>query len=146
MDVEFLNDDNEESNEENKENNEEIKISDNEDNEKSNKGLKRKKNFTKNTGVSILRKTIAPELRTNKKFKKMQVIPYEIPERDQDMKKEVHETRMKILKKELEIKENQLFAELEINTERVNVIKAEKEIKVLQKQIEEIKLKKLLKD
>lgn len=93
-----------------------------------------------------MRKTIAPELRTNKKLKKMQVIPHETSERDQDMKEEVHETRIKILKKELEIKENQLFAELEINAERVKVIKAEKEIKVLQKQIEEIKLEKLLKD
>lgn len=70
----------------------------------------------------------------------MQPIPHETSERDRDMKEEIHETRMKILKKELEIKENQFFAELEINAERLKLVKVENDIKILQKQIKEAKL------
>ncbi|KAM0734553.1 hypothetical protein ACS0PU_011372 [Formica fusca] len=134
IDIDFL------INNENKENNGETKTSDNEEN---NRRCKKKRNTTggittKKTGVSILRKTIAPELRTNKRLKKMH--------RDQDMKEELHETRMKILKKELEIKENQFFADLELNEERLKAATVEKEVRVLQKQIKEAELKILLKD
>jgi len=62
------------------------------------------------------------------------------------MKEEVHKIRMKILKKELELKENQFFAELEINAERLKAVKVENEIRILQKKIKEAKLEKLLKD
>ncbi|XP_029672382.1 myb/SANT-like DNA-binding domain-containing protein 3 isoform X1 [Formica exsecta] len=86
IDIDFL------MNNENKENNGETKTSDNEEN---NRGCKKKRNTTggittKETGVSILRKTIAPELRTNKRLKKMhQQIPHETSDRDQDMKSEI---------------------------------------------------------
>jgi len=101
---------------------------------------------TKEMGISILKKTIALKLR-NKKLKKMyEVIPHETSKRDRDMKKEVHKTRMKILKKKLELKENQFFAELKINVERLKAVKVKNEIRVLQKQIKEAKLEKLLKD
>jgi len=127
---------------ENEENNEDTKTSDNQEN---NREYKRKRN-TKEMGISILKKTIALKLR-NKKLKKMyEVIPHETSKRDRDMKKEVHKTRMKILKKKLELKENQFFAELKINVERLKAVKVKNEIRVLQKQIKEAKLEKLLKD
>lgn len=66
--------------------------------------------------------------------------------RDREMKEELHEIRIKILKKELEIKENQFFAELEINTERLKAAKAESKMRILQKQIKEAKLEKLQND
>jgi len=49
-------------------------------------------------------------------------------------------------KKKLELKENQFFAELEINVERLKAVKVENEVRVLQKQIKEAKLEKLLRD
>ncbi|XP_070160053.1 myb/SANT-like DNA-binding domain-containing protein 3 [Polyergus mexicanus] len=144
IDIDFL------MNNENKENNGETKTSDNEEN---NRECKKKRNTTggittyKETGVSILRKIIAPELRTNKRLKKMhQQIPHETSDRDQDMKEELHEIRMKILKKELEIKESQFFADLELNEKRLKAATVENEIRVLQKQIKEAELKILLKD
>lgn len=126
-----------------KENNGGTNMSDYED---SSGGPKRKRNITKETGVSMLRKTITPELRTDKRKKVQQQIPHETSERDQEMKKELHEIRMKILKKELEIKENQFFAELEINTERLKAAEAESEMRILQKQIKGVKLEKLQND
>lgn len=117
------------------------------DNKDSNGGTKRKRNITKETGVSMLRKTITPELRTDKRLKKIHhQIPHETSERDQEMKEELHEIRMKILKKELQMKENQFSVELEINTERLKTAKVENEMRILQKQIKEAKLEKLHKD
>ena len=69
-----------------------------------------------------------------------------ISEREQFMKEELHKMRIKILKKELEIKENQYFAELEVNTERLKATKTKSNIKLLQKQKEETELRKLQKD
>jgi len=95
----------------------------------------------------VLRKKITPELHTDKRSKKVhQQIPYETSEQNREMKEELHQVRMKILKKELETKENQFFAEIEINTERLKAVKAENEIRVLQKQLKEAKLEKLYKD
>lgn len=73
-------------------------------------------------------------------------IPYETSERDREMKEKLHQVRLKILKKELEIKENQFFAEIEINTERLKAAKAENEMRVLQKQLKKAELEKLYKD
>lgn len=125
----------------NKENNEGTKISDNDVNRKTNK----KRNILKDSGVNMLRRTLTPELRINKKLKKSQQMT-QTSERDQEMKEELHEMRMKILKKELEIKENNFFAELEINTERLKAAKFESEMRQLHKQIKEAKLKNQQKD
>lgn len=55
----------------------------------------------------MLRKIITPEPRTDKRKKvHQQQIPRETLKRDQEMKEELYEIRMKILEKELEIKEN----------------------------------------
>lgn len=137
MDVKFV------MNDDNKENNGGTETSDYED---SSRRTKRKRNTTKETGVSVLRKIITPELRTDKKKKVQQQIPHKTSERDREMKEELHEIRIKILRKELEIKENQFFTELEINTERLKAAKAESEMRILQKQIKGAKLEKLQND
>ncbi|XP_039310342.1 uncharacterized protein LOC105201294 [Solenopsis invicta] len=101
-----------------------------------------KKAITYETDVSVLKKKITPELRTVKKLKKIhQQISHESSKRE--MKEELQEIRKKILKKELEIKENQFFAELEINAERLKTTKVESEMRLLQKQIKAAKLKKI---
>lgn len=112
---------------------------------KINVRISKKRNILKDGGVSMLRKTITPELRINKKLKKSHQIT-QASERDQEMKEELHDIRMKILKKEFEIKENNLFAELEINTKRLKAATLETEMKELHKRIKEAKLKKLQKD
>lgn len=95
----------------------------------------------------MLKKRITPELRTQKGLNKThKQVPYEPSTREKEMKEELHEIRMKLLKKELEMKENQFFAELEINTEKLKVTQVDYEIKLVQKQIEEIKLQNLRKD
>jgi len=123
---------------ENEENNGETKTSDNRE-------YKKKRN-TKKMGVSILKKTIAPELRTNKKLKKMHEVINAWHFRTRLRHKGRNSQNKNILKKELEFKENQFFAEFEINAERLKAVKVENEIRVLQKQIKEAKLEKLLKD
>ncbi|XP_071634240.1 uncharacterized protein [Temnothorax longispinosus] len=127
----------------NEENNRGIEKSNNQD---SNRGTKRK-TITNEIDVGMLRKKITPELRTNKRLKKIhQQISHETSERDREMKKELHEIRMNILKKELEIKENQFFVEREINTERLKAAKVESETRVLLRQIMEAELDKLYTD
>ncbi|XP_018303522.1 myb/SANT-like DNA-binding domain-containing protein 4 [Mycetomoellerius zeteki] len=123
-----------------KENNEENENKS--DNQDCNQGTEKKRY---ETGVSMLKKKITPELRTGKRLKKLHqpLGMHETSGRDREMKEELHQLRINILKKELEIKEKQFFAEIEINTERLKTAKVEGEMRVLQKQIKEAKLKKL---
>ena len=119
-----------------------IEFMENDDKENKCRTLK-KKYIAKDSGASLLRQTITPELRVPKKYKKTHQEISPISEREQFMKEELHEMRIKLLKKELEIKENQYFAELEVNTERLKAAKTESDIKLLQKQKEETELRKL---